>query len=454
MVSSSGCLPRPFRPGAPEGRTRSTILDILVEKISFGRVTAVAVSTVTERAAVRARAAGKRLSGRLARKRSGWFYVWTRTVITRLDMRSWHRPVPVGLDSVTLAELPTRVPGATYRELEPPSRDVLPPPDWVWPATFPTVQKVYRTPAHREGRGVVEIPGGVVYGFKGYIGPDVGGVLTDASSLWSPEERTVLTGSAAALGFGVEELDGTTMTVWAGNAWGNYAHGLLQGVPRLDLLRRGFGLEADRYLLEEKSAPVIFEALDILGIPHERRHLVPRDHAPAYRCATLRAATAPPFTDAWPTAFLHELFLPDPPTTAPSRRIYTRREGPRRSVVNEAEVIALLESVGFEIVALEGRPVREQAAMFADAEVIVSAHGASLANLVFARAGARVIELMGKNVASAVYAEVSWLHGLQYEMIMGIEPAPPDRWWTWQMLADTIVDVPALRTSLERHGFA
>ena len=136
---------------------------------------------------------------------------------------------------------------------------------------------MYRTPAHREGRGVVEIPGGVVYGFKGYIGPDVGGVLTDASSLWSPEERQVLTGSAAALAFGVEDLDGTTMSVWAGNAWPT-AHGLLQGVPGLDLLHgRGFGLEADRYLLEEKSARVIFEALDILGIPVERRHFVPRD---------------------------------------------------------------------------------------------------------------------------------------------------------------------------------
>jgi hypothetical protein len=414
----------------------------------------VAVGNLNERAAARARAIGKRLSGGLARKRSGWFYVWSRTVITHLDRLASRRPVAVGLDSVDLADLPTRVPGATYRELEPPARDVLPPPNWVWPTNFPTLQKRYRTPAHREGRGVVEIPGGVVYGFKGYIGPDTRGVLTDASSLWSPEERTVLTGSAQALSYGVEDLDGITMSVWVGNAWGNYAHGLLQGVPRLDLLRRGFALEADRYLLEEKSARVLYEALDILGVPTDKFHLVPRDRAPAYRCATLRAATAPPFTDAWPTAFLHELFLPDPPTTAPSRRIYARREGPRRSVINEDEVIALLESLGFEIVALEGRPVREQAAMFADAEVIVSAHGASLANLVFARPGARVVELMGRNVASAVYAEVSWLHGLHYDMIMGLEPAPPDRWWTWQMLADTIVDVPALRRSLERHDLA
>jgi capsular polysaccharide biosynthesis protein len=313
---------------------------------------------------------------------------------------------------------------------------------------------VYRTPAHREGRGVVEIPGGIVYGSKGYVGPDTRGVLTDASSVWSPEERTVLAGSAQALACGLEELDGTSMCVWAGNAWGNYAHGLLQGVPRIDLLRRGFALDADRYLLDEKSARPIFEALDILGIPADKLQLIPREHSPAYRCATLRAATSPPFTDAWPAAFLHELFLPDPPTTAPSRRIYIRREGPRRAVLNEEEVIEVLGSAGFEILSMEGPTVREQAAVFADAEAIVSAHGASLANLVFARRGATVIELMGRNAASAVYAEMSWLHGLDYDMVMGVEPAPPDRWWTWQMLADTIVDVPALRRCLERHGLA
>jgi capsular polysaccharide biosynthesis protein len=247
----------------------------------------------------------------------------------------------------------------------------------------------------------------------------------------------------------LEELDGVTMSVWAGNAWGNYAHGLLQSVPRLDLLRRGFGLEADRYLLEEKSARATFEALDILGIPAERLHLVPRERAPAYRCATLRAATSPPFAAEWPTAFLHELFLPDPPTTAP-RRIYIRREGPRRAVLNEDDVIELLESAGFETLSMDGPTVREQAAVFASAEAIVSAHGAALANLVFARPGTAVVELMGRNSASVVYAHLAWRHRLRYEMIMGLEAGPPDRWWTWQMLADTVVDVPALRSSLER----
>jgi capsular polysaccharide biosynthesis protein len=121
-------------------------------------------------------------------------------------------------------------------------------------------------------------------------------------------------------------------------------------------------------------------------------------------------------------------------------------------VVNEEEVFDLLEASGFEAVVMDGRSIREQAALFASADVVVAAHGAALANLVFSRPGSVVIELMGKNTASIVFAKLSWRRGLNYQLIMGTEPAPPDRLWTWQRFADTIVDVRALRSRLEQLG--
>ena len=91
--------------------------------------------------------------------------------------------------------------------------------------------------------------------------------------------------------------------------------------------------------------------------------------------------------------------------------------------------------------------------MFACADIIVATHGAALANLVFCRPGTVVIELMGTNTANTIFAELAWRRGLDYHLIMGTEPAPPDRWWTWQRFADTVVDVRGLRTCLERLGF-
>ena len=119
-------------------------------------------------------------------------------------------------------------------------------------------------------------------------------------------------------------------------------------------------------------------------------------------------------------------------------------------MLNEEEVFALLEPAGFEAVTMDGRSIGEQAALFASAEVIVATHGAALANLVFSRPGTTVIELMGTNTASPVFAFLAWRRGLDYHMIMGTEPAPPGRWWTWQIDADTVVDVRGLRNCLER----
>ena len=95
-----------------------------------------------------------------------------------------------------------------------------------------------------------------------------------------------------------------------------------------------------------------------------------------------------------------------------------------------------------------GRTVAEQAALFASAEVVVAAHGAALANLVFARAGTAAIELIGTNTASDIYAFLAWRRGLDYQAIPRTEPALPPRWWTWQIDADTVADVPALERAL------
>ena len=119
-------------------------------------------------------------------------------------------------------------------------------------------------------------------------------------------------------------------------------------------------------------------------------------------------------------------------------------------MLNEDEVLALLEPAGFEAVTMDGRSIEEQAAMFASAEVVVATHGAALANLVFARPGTVVVELMGRNTVSDMYALLAWRRELSYHLIMGTEPAPPERWWTWQFRADTIVDVRELRNRLER----
>jgi capsular polysaccharide biosynthesis protein len=396
-----------------------------------------------------------RLSGPLADKRSGYFFIVRRVLAARLKRPAASATAPSGVALDTLEEMTRRVPGATYRELEPQSPDAPTPPGWELPRSAVDDSDIPSDilllgPGAGRGEGVVEIPGGVVFGAEGTYGPDPDHVLLDANAMWPDDRHFLLAHAAAARAIGEESLPGVTVSTMAHSD--NYCHWLLQNVPRLDLLRRGFGFDADRILVRETHRPMI-EALTLLGIPTERMHITPRG-SPVLRCEVLRAATSPLVRDfgvSWTAEFLQELYLPEPPAER-TRRLYVQRGVANRATLNDEEVRALLEPAGFETMAMDGRSVAEQAELFAGAEVVVSPHGAALANTVFCRPGTTVIELLGRNTVRTCFARLAWRRELDYEMVLGTEPAIPARLWDWQMDADTAADVPALRKALERRG--
>jgi capsular polysaccharide biosynthesis protein len=79
-----------------------------------------------------------------------------------------------------------------------------------------------------------------------------------------------------------------------------------------------------------------------------------------------------------------------------------RRDAARRVMVNEAELADALVRLGFRVVVPSELTAREQIAAFSASRIIVAAHGAALANLVFAPPGAFVVE-----VASAAIMHMS-----------------------------------------------
>lgn len=83
---------------------------------------------------------------------------------------------------------------------------------------------------------------------------------------------------------------------------------------------------------------------------------------------------------------------PDP---AARRRIYiSRLDSGARRMVNEPEIIALAQELGFEILTLTGMPVAEQIRAFAEAEIVLGSHGAGLSNVVFCRQGTIFCEML------------------------------------------------------------
>ena len=77
------------------------------------------------------------------------------------------------------------------------------------------------------------------------------------------------------------------------------------------------------------------------------------------------------------------------------RKLYVARGNARRRVLNESELIERLRDEGYSILSADNSSFEEQAHMMNQADLVLAAHGAGLANMVFCEPGTRIIEFGG-----------------------------------------------------------
>lgn len=205
------------------------------------------------------------------------------------------------------------------------------------------------------------------------------------------------------------ELDEAFLAVDPG--WGNYFHFLLLHLPLLRVAEReGAGggpallprwedhvglpkpIAFARAVFEEGLAaaevarPVLHAAAGAWRV--RRLHLL--------RGAGPRVAEVIGHPAVWrELRALAQSLKPAAPPTGPRRLFLARGSAAARPFEphEHAELLAWLARAGFSVVELAGRGLREQAALLAGAECVIAPHGSALANLIFAPAGARVLEL-------------------------------------------------------------
>lgn len=100
---------------------------------------------------------------------------------------------------------------------------------------------------------------------------------------------------------------------------------------------------------------------------------------------------------------------------SPTNILISRRDAIDRQITNRSEVVEMLSKYGFEEVVLSDIPVEECIQMFNHADIIVGAHGAGFADVVFAE-DASVIELYGSRYTNT-YNNISQRLGLDYTRI-------------------------------------
>ncbi|HJN18880.1 MAG TPA: glycosyltransferase family 61 protein [Armatimonadota bacterium] len=103
----------------------------------------------------------------------------------------------------------------------------------------------------------------------------------------------------------------------------------------------------------------------------------------------------------------------------------SRRAVGSRSPENEHEVEIALAEKGFEVACLERDDLRSQMERLAAARLIVATHGAGLANLVWCRTGARLVEIFSPDFVNDCYARLACQRGIAYQPMWAV---PAGKW--------------------------
>jgi len=208
-----------------------------------------------------------------------------------------------------------------------------------------------------------------------------------------------------------------------------FFHWMIESLPRVALLDDYIHL-LDGIFVPGPLKKFHKESLGILGIGEEK--LIPVDvntHYQPQRLFVPRAFSMynpPKWMMGWfKDRYLKEKNCPDGSTgwsRSRRRKLYvTRRDAPARRVLNEDEVVKLLESLNFQAVTLTEFSFLEQATLFNQADVIVSAHGAGLSNVVFCTKESTIVEIFPPRWMAPCFMVLASITECLYKHVVGCE---------------------------------
>jgi hypothetical protein len=207
---------------------------------------------------------------------------------------------------------------------------------------------------------------------------------------------------------------------------GNYAHWLVDDLPRLAVLDRisgpvtvllpsyGEKIDAVRkdslYALVPEGRDVRVEFIGAKEPVHcgELIYVTPVSYHPVLKS---------PHALNFVRAAVRRRLQNQP--VSKKRLFVTRQAGRYRYLTNEAEITAELESLGFETVCPEMLDFMTQASLFAQAEIVVGIMGAGMGNTIFAEPGIPTVYLAPTGWFEPFYWDLANGLGHEYSVLFG-----------------------------------
>jgi capsular polysaccharide biosynthesis protein len=215
----------------------------------------------------------------------------------------------------------------------------------------------------------------------------------------------------------VHKLAGTSLNLGAAFSGNNYGHALLDGLGKLALATEGKVAteDVDHVLLPSFFTPAMERIL--LAAGYGRDKWVTLRRGGHIYCERLINPTFPGLPRVY-SPILSTFFRNfTKPRGRGGRRLYVSRLSGRRLISNADEIAGVVSAFGFEIY----DPSKSDSSPddFAEAEIVVGAHGAGLSDLVFCQPGTRVVEIIPSGHRYPYFASLAMSAGLEYVAIPG-----------------------------------
>jgi capsular polysaccharide biosynthesis protein len=216
------------------------------------------------------------------------------------------------------------------------------------------------------------------------------------------------------------------MMMWANT--GNYYHWLHDVLLKFYLVAEHLPANI-QYIVPVHLLPYQVDSLHLLGISEQQwvrfdeREVWDLENL-YYTAPTTWSGHDLPEADSW----LRDQLMTDCGIAGGGhQRLYlSRRQAQSRRIVNEAEVEACLRAYGFETCVAEDLSLCAQIELFAQAQMVVSSHGAGLTNVLFADPGLTLIEIFEPSYLHYVYWSLCEALGHRYWYMLG-QAVPNER---------------------------
>jgi Glycosyltransferase 61 len=212
-----------------------------------------------------------------------------------------------------------------------------------------------------------------------------------------------------------------------------YYHWLLEVLPKILLVQQQ-RLSIDSLHIDQRLGFQIETVQMLVGrtwqvIPAESNTIVTARHIYAVECWDAFA-----HTPAWVCGVLRDAFLDRTAGNVGDKRIFvSRQDSSTRVMENEDDLFHELAKHGFWRVQLAKLSVREQANLFAQAEVVVSAHGAGMTNILFCEPETKIFEIAAPRYIFGCFADLARVCGLRYRLLPSVDlDLSRDFGWTYQ----------------------